>query len=83
MCPNMLRQFVEEIDADIGIWTEINTKALTNVDPCQAGTGSAGPAALDRERFFERAAKRNSSWTGTAFPTAGLCPGRRDVADRV
>jgi aminopeptidase len=66
--PDIARQLVEEVDARIGIWTEINTKALTNVDPAKQSRARAARRPL-RERFLERAAKKELKWTGTAYPT--------------
>ncbi len=66
--PDVARQFIEEIDANIGIWTEINTKALTNVDPAKQSRRRAARRPLS-ERFLERAAKKELKWTGTAYPT--------------
>lgn len=66
--PNIARQLVEQVDAAISIWTEINTKALTNVDPAKQSRRQAARRPL-RERFLERAAKKELRWTGTAYPT--------------
>jgi aminopeptidase len=62
------RQLIEQIDVNIGIWTETNTKALTNVDPAKQARFSAARRSLN-ERFMERAAKKELKWTGTAYPT--------------
>ncbi len=62
------RQLIEEIDARISVWTETNTKALTNVDPARQARASAARRPL-LERFLERAAKKELRWTGTAYPT--------------
>jgi aminopeptidase len=66
--PDVALQLIEEIDANIGIWTEINTKALTNVDPAKQSRRQAARRPL-RERFLERAATKELRWTGTAYPT--------------
>jgi aminopeptidase len=66
--PAIARQMIEEIDADIGIWTESNTKALTNVDPARQSRARAARRPLS-ERFLERAAKKELKWTGTVYPT--------------
>jgi aminopeptidase len=66
--PNVLRQFVEEIDARISVWTEINTKALSNVDPAKQARAQAARRPIS-ERFLERAAQNELKWTGTAYPT--------------
>lgn len=66
--PDIDRQLVEETDAYISIWTETNTKALTNVDPAKQSRAQMARRPLT-ERFFERAAKKELRWTGTAYPT--------------
>ncbi len=66
--PNVLRQMTEEIDANIRVWTEINTKALTHVDPARQARAQAARRPI-RERFMERAAKKELKWSTTAFPT--------------
>jgi aminopeptidase len=65
--PKIAFHLVEEIDAQIGIWTSSNTKALSNVDPSkQARFQSAYRPIM--ERFMERAAKKEVKWVGTAYP---------------
>jgi len=66
--PQVLHNLVEDMDARIAIWTEINTKALTNVDPAKQSRASAARRSLS-ERFLDRAAKKELKWTGTAYPT--------------
>jgi aminopeptidase len=65
---NIDHQLIEEIDANISIWTETNTKALTNVDPAKQSRAQAARRPLS-ERFLERAAKKELKWTGTVYPT--------------
>nr|NIV29793.1 aminopeptidase [Anaerolineae bacterium] len=66
--PQVLHNLVEDMDARIGIWTETNTKALTNVDPAKQARAAAARRPLS-ERFLERAAKKELKWTGTVYPT--------------
>jgi aminopeptidase len=66
--PNVIHQLVEDIDADISIWTETNTKALTNVDPAKQARTQAARRPL-AERYLERAANKELKWVGTAYPT--------------
>jgi aminopeptidase len=66
--PNLERQFVEDVDAAIGVWTEVNTKALSNVDPAKQSRARAARRPL-QERFLERAANKELKWTGTVYPT--------------
>lgn len=66
--PQIEMQIIEQIDATIGIWTEVNTKALTSIDPARQAMHQA--ARRPRfERFMERAASGQLKWTGTAYPT--------------
>jgi len=66
--PDVDRQMIEEMKANISVWTETNTKALTNVDPAKQARAQAARRPLS-ERFLERAAKKDLKWTGTAYPT--------------
>ncbi|MGD8791558.1 MAG: aminopeptidase, partial [Anaerolineae bacterium] len=66
--PDVVRQMVEDVDARIAVWTETNTKALTNVDPAKQARAQAARRPIF-ERFMERAAKKELKWTGTAYPT--------------
>ena len=66
--PSVIEHVVETIDASIGVWTEVNTKALTNVDPAKQARAAAARRPTT-ERFFERASSKELRWTGTAYPT--------------
>ena len=66
--PPFMRDIVEQIDASIGVWTDTNTKALTNADPAKQSRRSAARRSIS-ERFLERAAKKELRWTGTLHPT--------------
>jgi aminopeptidase len=66
--PDVERQIIEDIDAIISVWTETNTKALSNVDPAKQSRAQAARRPLN-ERFLERAAKKELKWVGTAYPT--------------
>ena len=59
---------VEHIDATIGLWAEVNTKALTNIDAGRQAKASAARKPL-LTRFTERAAAKELRWTGTLYPT--------------
>ena len=59
---------VEKMDVSIGIWAEVNTRALTNTDPALNALMSAARKTI-RSRFMERAAQKELRWTGTLFPT--------------
>ena len=66
--PNVARQLIEDADASIAVWTETNTKALTNVDPAKQARAQSARRPLT-ERFLERAAAKELKWTGTVYPT--------------
>ena len=59
---------VETIDCSIGIWADVNTKSLTNVDPKKLGISQSARKPIF-ERFLQRAAEKSLRWTGTQFPT--------------
>ena len=59
---------VEHVNASIGIWAEVNTRALSNVDAAKQARASAARKPL-ATRFMERAAAKELRWTGTLFPT--------------
>jgi aminopeptidase len=66
--PPFTKDIVEQIDAAIGIWTDVNTKQLTNTDPAKQARRSVARRPLS-ERFLERAAKKELRWTATIHPT--------------
>ncbi len=59
------------MDASIYVWTETNTKALTNIDPAKQSRFAAARRELS-ERFYERAAKKELKWTLTLYPTQAV-----------
>jgi aminopeptidase len=66
--PPFLKEMIEQIDANIGIWTDANTKRLTNADPAKQSRRAVATRPLS-DRFLERAAKKELRWTGTLYPT--------------
>jgi aminopeptidase len=66
--PPFEKDIVEQIDASIGIWTDANTKRLTNADPAKQARRAVARRPLS-DRFLERAAKKELRWTGTLYPT--------------
>jgi aminopeptidase len=66
--PPFMKDIIEQIDAGIGIWTDVNTKQLTNADPAKQSRRSVARRPL-LNRFLERAAKKELRWTGTLYPT--------------
>ncbi|MBU1050656.1 aminopeptidase [Candidatus Bipolaricaulota bacterium] len=66
--PDFLKQADEAIEASISVWTDANSKRLTNVDAAkQARRAKAMHPVISR--FFERMANKEIRWVGTAFPT--------------
>lgn len=59
---------MEKIDADLRIWGEYNTRALTGVDPKRQALRREATRELNR-RYLERAARGELRWVGTQYPT--------------
>ena len=66
--PPFMRDIIEQIDVSIGVWTDVNTKQLTNADPAKQSRRSAARRPIF-DRFLERAAKKELQWTTTLYPT--------------
>jgi aminopeptidase len=62
------KEIVEQIDASIGIWTDVNTRQLTNADPAKQARRSVARRPL-LNRVLERASNKEMRWTGTLYPT--------------
>ena len=65
--PPFMKEVIEQIDAGIGIWTDVNTKQLTNADPAKQSRRGVAMRPL-RDRLLERAAKKELRWSGTVHP---------------
>jgi aminopeptidase len=66
--PQFEMAMVEEIDAHIHIWAEVNTRMLSNADPAkQARRRTARRPWV--ERFYDRVADKELKWVGTLHPT--------------
>jgi aminopeptidase len=66
--PALVKDTVEQIDASIEIWTEVNTKQLTNANPAKQARRSVARRPL-LNRMLERAARKELRWSGTLHPT--------------
>ena len=66
--PPFTRDVIEQIDTSIGIWTDVNTKRLTNADPAKQSRWAVARRPFS-DRLLERAAKKELRWTGTVYPT--------------
>lgn len=66
--PAFARAMIDEIQASISVWTETNTRRLSNVNPAKQARRAQAMRPLS-ERFMERAARRELRWTATLFPT--------------
>jgi len=65
--PPFMKDMIEQIDAGIGIWTDVNTKQLTNADPAKQSRRAVAMRPLS-DRLLERAAKKELRWSGTIHP---------------
>ena len=65
--PPFMRDMIEQIDASIGIWTDVNTKQLTNADPAKQSRRAVAMRPLS-DRLLERAARKELRWSGTIHP---------------
>jgi aminopeptidase len=66
--PPFMKDVIEQINANIGIWTDANTKRFTNADPAKQTRRAVARRPLS-DRLLERAAKKELRWTGTLYPT--------------
>jgi len=66
--PPFMKDIVEQIDANIRIWTDVNTKQLTSADPAKQSRRAVARRPLS-DRLLERAAKKELRWSGTLYPT--------------
>ena len=66
--PPFMRDVIEQIDASISIWANVNTRQFTNADPAKQSRRSVAMRPLS-DRFLERAAKKELRWTLTIYPT--------------
>ena len=55
-------------DVEINVMADVNTKALTNIDPSRMALRARANAEMNR-MFMERAARGEVRWTLTLFPT--------------
>ncbi|HET8912886.1 MAG TPA: aminopeptidase [Ktedonobacteraceae bacterium] len=61
---------VEEIDAELTIWSKPNSKDLKGIDPAKIALAHKASGVLFK-RFLERQGSGNMRWCGTLFPTNG------------
>ncbi len=64
----LLMQEVEQVDASIGLWADVNTKAASRVDPARQGKVSAARRPY-MDKFMQRAADGELKWSGTQYPS--------------
>jgi aminopeptidase len=64
----LARHRVKTIDAQLGIWAETNTRAMTNVDAKKMAAAASARKPLQKI-FMDRAAKGDLHWVGTLWPT--------------
>jgi aminopeptidase len=66
--PPFMSDIIEQIDASISIWADVNTRHFTKADPVKQSRRAVAMRPLDN-RFTERAAKKELRWTLTLYPT--------------
>ena len=66
--PPFMRDVIEQIDTNISIWTDVNTRQFTNADPAKQSRRAVAMHPLS-DRLLERAAKKELRWTVTIYPT--------------
>jgi len=66
--PPFRKDVIEQIDAAVGIWTDVNTKQLSSADPAKQSRRATTLRPLS-DRFLDRAARKELHWTGTVYPT--------------
>jgi aminopeptidase len=66
--PLFIRDFVETYDARYYIYSESNTKALSNIDPSRMVIRAQAFTDISKI-FMDRSAKKELRWTVTLFPT--------------
>jgi aminopeptidase len=66
--PPFMKDIVEQIDANIRIWTAVNTKQLTSADPGKQSRRAASRRPIF-DRFLERMARKELQHTTTLYPT--------------
>ena len=66
--PEPLKVIINNYDARIAIWSDANTKALTNVDPAKITLRRRAQREL-METFMRRSASGEFRWVGTIYPT--------------
>lgn len=64
------REEVEQIDAIVTIWSEVNTRELSRIDPDRHAAYLAAQRKLTNRRW-ERISNGEMTWCGTLFPTNG------------
>jgi aminopeptidase len=69
--PPFRRQEVEDINASVTVWGEVNTHAFTQVDAARQARWLEGRRVLGRRRR-ERWERGETRWCGLAYPTHGL-----------
>jgi len=62
-----MKDMIEQIDASIGVWTDVNTKQLTSADPAKQSRRAVAMRPLS-DRLLQRAARKELRWSGTLHP---------------
>ena len=66
--PEAMQHEIDELDADLNIWSETNTRQLSQIDPQRMALMQRANGSLTR-RFMQRFVEGQLRWCGTLFPT--------------
>ncbi len=66
--PKTTAQEMEDINALLTIWADVNTKHLSGVDPVRLALRQQANRPIN-QRYFERSSSGELRWCGTQFPT--------------
>jgi aminopeptidase len=66
--PPFMKDIIEQMDTNIRIWTDVNTKQFTNADPAKESRRAVAMRPFS-DRLLERAARKELQWSVTLDPT--------------
>lgn len=66
--PESMQHEIDDLDADLNIWSETNTRQLSQIDPQRMALLQRANGSLT-QRFMQRFVEGQLRWCGTLFPT--------------
>jgi aminopeptidase len=66
--PPFMKDVIEQMDTNIRIWTDVNTKQFTNADAAKESRRAVAMRPFS-DRLLERAARKELQWSVTLYPT--------------